>query len=186
MALSNPIAFRPFPVSFWTTVVYLALLIPLIIIHETVPPPPADPTLYAGINLTRSWHDLTVLTRDYHPFNSRSNDKIHDWLLLELDRIAKENAVDDSRVVIFDDTTTNVTTHLARAGAETGTGTYFEGANIMVYIRGTDDPPGSWWEDGSRVYADKIIGKGGVLMNAHYDSWAALCPSLPDLLRLLT
>jgi hypothetical protein len=165
MALSNPIAFKPFAVSFWTTIVYLAILIPLVIVHETVPPPPSNPTLYAGINLTKSWHDLTVLTRDYHPFNSRSNDKIHDWLLLELEEVKKQNGANDSQLVVLDDTSTNIT-----VAESSGVGTYFEGANIIVYIRGKDDPSGQWWEDSTMMYTDKVIGKGGVLMNAHYDS----------------
>ncbi|KAL7625000.1 hypothetical protein AAE478_004214 [Parahypoxylon ruwenzoriense] len=172
MALSNPVAFKPFAVTFWTTVVYLALLVPLVIIHETVPSPPSNPTLYSGINLTKSWLDLTVLSRDYHPFNSRKNDEIHDWLLWELKDIKKRNGVNDSSVVVFEDNASNITTGNSIFGASIPVGTYFEGTNILVYIRGKDDPPGRWWED-ANAYSDKIIGKGGVLMNAHYDSVAS-------------
>ncbi|RYP52523.1 hypothetical protein DL768_002350 [Monosporascus sp. mg162] len=169
MAVSNPIAFRPFAVTFWSTVAYVALLIPLVIIHETVPPPPTDPTPSPGINLTQSWLDLTVLTRHYHPFNSRENDEIHDWLLRRLEDIKEKNAANDSNVVVLEDMVSNVTVTDAASPSDVGSGTYFEGTNIIVYIRGKDDPQGPWWEDG-RMYADKVIGKGGVLMNAHYDS----------------
>ncbi|KAI0376226.1 peptidase family M28 family [Hypomontagnella monticulosa] len=169
MAVSNPVAFKPFAVTFWTTVAYLAILIPLLVIHETVPSPPSNPTLYAGLNLTKSWLDLTRLSRDYHPFNSRQNDEVHDWLLLELEEIKRRNGANDSSVVVLADNNSNITTGNAVFGAAIPTGTYFEGTNIIVYIRGKDDPHGPWWEDG-RVYSDKIIGKGGVLMNAHYDS----------------
>ncbi|KAI0119013.1 peptidase family M28 family [Daldinia grandis] len=169
MALSNPVAFKPFAVTFWTTIAYVALLVPLLIVHETVPPPPSNPILYSGLNLTKSWLDLTVLSRDYHPFNSQKNDEVHDWLLLELDDIKKRNGANDSSMVVFADNISNITTANIVFGASSSTGTYFEGTNVIVYIRGKDDPQGLWWEDDA-VTSDKVIGKGGVLMNAHYDS----------------
>ncbi|KAI1375126.1 peptidase family M28 family [Hypoxylon crocopeplum] len=172
MAVSNPVAFKPFPVTFWTTVAYVALLVPLLVIHETVPPPPSNPTLYSGLNLTKSWLDLTVLSRYYHPFNSRKNDDVHDWLLLELEGIKGRNGANDSSMVVFADDVSNITTANAVFGASSSVGTYFEATNVLVYIRGKDDPQGRWWEDDT-VYSDKIIGKGGVLMNAHYDSVAS-------------
>ncbi|KAI0007371.1 peptidase family M28 family [Xylariaceae sp. FL0662B] len=172
MGVPNPVAFKPLAVTFWTTVVYLAILIPLLVVHETVPPPPSNPTLYSGLNLTKSWLDLTVLSRKYHPFNSRENDEIHDWLLLELEGAKRRNGANDSSMVIFEDTTTNITTSSLVFGAGGSTGTYFESTNIIVYIRGKDDPQGPWWEHG-RISSDKTIGKGGVLMNAHYDSVAS-------------
>ncbi|KAF2969333.1 hypothetical protein GQX73_g4226 [Xylaria multiplex] len=171
MALSNPVAFKPFSVSFWTTVTYLALLIPLIIIHETVPGPPENTTVYHGLNLTKAWLDLTVLSHSYHPFNSRDNDEIHNWLLLELNEIKKRNLAADSDVVVLEDVTSNLTTSGSIWTPNTKSAAYFEGKNIVIYIRGKDDPPGRWWEDVSPGYrVDKVIGKGGVLLNAHYDS----------------
>ncbi|KAI1080691.1 peptidase family M28 family [Whalleya microplaca] len=171
MGVPNPVAFKPLAVTFWTTVVYLAIIIPLIVVQETVPPPPSNPTLYAGLNLTKSWLDLTEISRKYHPFNSRENDRIHDWLLLELEGVKRRNGANDSSVVIFNDANNNITTTSSVFGTGPSTGTYFESANIVVYIRGKDDPPGTWW-DGS-LSEDKIIGNGGVLMNAHYDSVAS-------------
>lgn len=86
----NPIAFRPGPVVFWTTAVYLALLIPLVIINETVPPPPSDiPAV--GLNLTEAWLDLTTLTQAYHPYNSRNNEEVRDWLLLRIQETLDQN-----------------------------------------------------------------------------------------------
>ncbi len=170
MAVPNPVAFRPFAVTFWTTVVYLALLIPLVVIHESVPPPPNDPAPYPGINLTSAWFDLTVLTRYYHPFNSRKNDEVRGWLVQRLEEIKKKNAANDSNVVILEDLVSNVTVADSFPASDVGYATYFEGTNIIVYIRGKDDPQGPWWTDG-QMYADKVIGKGGVLVNAHYDSY---------------
>ncbi|KAI0834730.1 hypothetical protein F5Y06DRAFT_150772 [Hypoxylon sp. FL0890] len=171
MAVANPVAFKPFPVTFWITIAYVALFIPLLVVHGTVPPPPSNPTLYSGLNLTRSWLELTELSREYHPFNSRRNDEIHDWLLLELEEIKRRNRANDSSVVVLADNVSNITTANILFGATSPAATYFEGTNIVVYIRGKDDPQGQWWENGA-VYSDKVIGKGGVLMNAHYDSVA--------------
>lgn len=39
----------------------------------------------------------------------------------------------------------------------------------MVYIRGTSDDDGEWWNP-KYVHTEKAHGKGGVLVNAHYDS----------------
>lgn len=171
MALSNPVAFQPLSVSFWTTITYLALIIPLLVIHETVPSLPGNVTAYHGLNLTKAWLDLTVLTHSYHPFNSRKNDEIHNWLLLELDEIRKRNSASESALVVLEDVASNLTTSGSIWSPSTKTVAYFEGKNIIAYIRGKDDPPGRWWEDGPSGYkVERIIGKGGVLLNAHYDS----------------
>lgn len=90
MRCHNPFAFRPGPVAFWTTAVYLALLIPLIVINERVPPAPAL-TLDRGLNLTEAWLDLSGLARSYHPYNSHENDAVRNWLLLRLSQILDDN-----------------------------------------------------------------------------------------------
>ena len=88
----NPLSFRPGPVAIWTTIVYLALLIPLAIINASVPSPPGEiPT--AGLNLTEAWLDLATLTKGYHPYNSRRNEEIRDWLLLRIQEILDQNHV---------------------------------------------------------------------------------------------
>lgn len=52
---------------------------------------------------------------------------------------------------------------------ESGGAAYFEGANVIVYVRGTEDEEGEWWKkQGSRRTLP--IGGGGVLVNAHFDS----------------
>jgi len=169
MRISNPLGFRPLQVSFWTTIIYIAVLVSLVFVHETVPSPPADTVAYAGLNLTKAWSDLLVLTRAYHPYNSRENDRLHDWLLLELEAIQAKNGAAKSDFVIFDDNVSNVTAYQRTAGSTIGGATYFEGTNIIVYVRGKLDPEGRWWEE-ARSEEVKTIGKGGVLLNAHYDS----------------
>lgn len=74
-------------------------------------------------------------------------------------------------VVVFDDLLSNVTlttTQVNSASKEScGVGTYFEGTNIIVYIRGTDDDEGEWWKKPAIEWSPN---HHGVLVNAHYDS----------------
>ncbi|KAM0327662.1 hypothetical protein ACHAQA_005955 [Verticillium albo-atrum] len=207
MKCHNPFGFRVGPVTFWSIIIYVALLVPLLWIHETVPPAPSSPTPTPGINLTEAWHDLTTITKHYHPYNSRDNERVGDYILERianiLDRkginwtlertgsvpgtktIAPNHEIDASRelssrsssvpaVTVFDDNISNVTwaTDIGMLGDHTaGVGTYFEGTNKLVYIRGTEDEEGEWWRSGKTDV--RVIGKGGVLVNAHYDSVAS-------------
>ena len=175
MQLRNPIAFTPLPVTIITSSVYLLLVIALLVVHLVVPPAPSTATPAAGLNLTEAWLDLQTLTNGFHPYNSRLNDRVRDWLLLRLDDILSDNGVsttsDQAAAVFFSDLTSNVTFSVqgplgaSHSGRESGVGVYFEGTNIIIYIRGSDDDDEDWWTVPRRPY-----GKGGVLVNAHYDS----------------
>lgn len=195
MKCQNPFAFRPGQVTFWTTVVYLAVFIPLIYVHESVPSAPSDRSLFRGLNLTESWRDLQTITARHHPFNSHANEHVREYLLdrskqiLERNKIdyAVENAGDGqdwysdkadegprdaatSRVVLFDDRISNFTM-VRESKFSTASATYFEGNNIIIYIRGTEDQEGDWWRTESGY--DKIHRTGGVLVNCHLDSYVA-------------
>ena len=93
MKWHNPLAFRPAQVTFWTTVVYLALVIPLIFVQEAVPPAPKTPTPFPGVNLNDAWADLTTITRAPHPFNSRFNEDVRAYLLERIHDILNDNGV---------------------------------------------------------------------------------------------
>ncbi|RDL40653.1 Peptide hydrolase [Venustampulla echinocandica] len=200
MKWSAPFSFVPKAVTFITAAVYLAVIIPLIIVHETVPPAPASPTPYAGLNITEAWLDLTQLTDGYHPFNSRRNDEVRDWLLARIGEILSSNGVSwetDGKAdlepsllsnsipqhlrsrsppaaIVFNDVVANYTstalTSIGVTGRRAGISTYFEGNNIIVYIRGTEDEDGQWWEAETSSDTAKVHGKGGVMVNAHFDS----------------
>lgn len=74
-------------------------------------------------------------------------------------------------VTVFNDMLSNVTMLFTGqpASPASSVAAYFEGTNVLVYIRGTLDEPGEWWKKkGSR--RSLPIGRGGVLVNAHYDS----------------
>ncbi|KUJ21238.1 putative zinc metalloprotease [Mollisia scopiformis] len=224
MKCSNPFAFAPMSVTLTTTVVYLAILIPLLVIHETVPPAPTNPTVYRGLNLTEAWLDLDELSNGYHPFNSRRNDDVRNWLLRRIESILHSNGVsflsDDSAntqswdaspsklpleaanldeldlgstdakpastshqdlrtrttdhaAVVFSDLLSNYTstalTSIGVSGRRAGISTYFEGSNIIVYIRGTEDEEGDWWKP-VPPFTPRTFGKGGIMVNAHFDS----------------
>jgi hypothetical protein len=94
MISRNPVAFRPWQVSCWTTLVYFALLGVLVYIHETVPASPSAPDVYRGMNLTQAWVDLQEITRYYHPYNSRDNDRVRRYMLARIQQILENNACD--------------------------------------------------------------------------------------------
>lgn len=172
----NPIAFTSAPVTFFTTVTFAALFTSLLVLNHYVPPPPNNPTPMSGINITEAWHDLQHLSNGFHPYNSRRNNEIRNWLLQRIDEILTRNGVADytlsngvaaglkeknSAVHVYNDLTSNLTF----GSQDSALSIVYSGENIMAYIRGTEDDDGMWWED-----PKKNDGKGGVLVNAHYDS----------------
>lgn len=175
MKFRNPIAFTPLPVTIITSLVYLLLIAVLLVVHLVVPSAPTTATPAAGVNLTEAWQDLQTLTTGFHPYNSRLNDWVRNWLLSRLEHILKENGVstasDHAKAVVFSDLTSNVTFAIkwplgtSSSDKESNIGTYFEGTNIIVYIRGSEDDGDDWWTVPRTPH-----GKGGVLVNAHYDS----------------
>ncbi|MCJ1451663.1 hypothetical protein MMC28_002003 [Mycoblastus sanguinarius] len=177
----NPIAFTPLPVTILTSVVYVALTVSLLVVHYVVPEALSN---LAGTNLTEAWLDLQTLTNGFHPYNSRRNDCIRDWLLRRIEAITEENGASLSSysvfrsdlgsisrnqkgapVFLFSDTLSNVSFSEGSANGLAGTSIYFEGTNIIVYIRGSEDDPEDWFLKDKRPQ-----GTGGVLVNAHYDS----------------
>jgi hypothetical protein len=161
----NPLAFSPGPVSLFTVVVYLALVIPVIVIHNVVPPAPR--TSPPGLDLPQAWSDLQFLSGGFHPYNSHRNDEVHAWLLRRINEIVHttENAYEKTPdVFVFDDNRSNLTFPASLYG-NTDTAVYFEGTNIIVYIRGEEDDEDNWWEVPGREPVSK-----GALVNAHYDS----------------
>lgn len=93
MASFNPFAFRPWPVFFWTTAIYLALIVPLLYVHETVPAAPKTKALPAGVNLTESWIDLQRITANFHPYNSHANDDVRSYLVSRSKQILDQNKI---------------------------------------------------------------------------------------------
>ena len=171
----NPFAFTPLPVTLLTTIVFCAVLISVLVVHHIVPPAPDASVPLAGINLTEAWLDLKFLSNGYHPYNSRRNDVVRNWLLQRIDEVLIENnssyaicdgssftdpSYDKADVVVFNDLRSNLS-FAANLFGSTGISHSFEGTNIIVYIRGSEDGEHDWRSS---------QGRGGVLVNAHYDS----------------
>ncbi|KAJ4302080.1 hypothetical protein N0V88_002216 [Collariella sp. IMI 366227] len=180
----NPFSFRPGQVTFWTTVTYLALLIPIIVINEQTPPAPSNEAPVEGVNFTQAWLDLTTITKGYHPYNSRYNDELREYFLQRIHTILDDNRVTwmtdgaetdntDAAVTVFDDMTSNCTFLMASGVVPNPTtpqvAAYFEGTNILVYIRGKQDDEGNWWKTAGAHDTNRNE-KGLTLVNAHYDS----------------
>lgn len=176
----NPLNFGPLPVTIITVAVYIALFTGLLYTHLIVPSPPEDPTSVKGINITEAWSDLQKLTEGYHPYNSRQSDVVREWLLTRINDILEGNKVrfetkgaisqawkpstwktNAAPVTIYNDLVSNAT-YASAAGNEA---VYFEGTNLIVYIRGSEDGENDWW-----TVKDSSKGPRGVLVNAHYDS----------------
>lgn len=168
----NPFGFSPYVVTFFSVLVYTGLLVALVVTHHVLPPAPSTrtPNHWPGVNITEAWHDLERISSDFHPFNSRSNVAVRKWLLARIGNILDTNKVEwkeatqdnksASPVTVFAKDMSNVTYTDPR-----GYTVYFEGNNLMVYVRGADDPLDDWWLN-STTYS----GPGGVLVNAHFDS----------------
>jgi hypothetical protein len=168
----NPFGFGPYVVTFFTTVIYAGLFAALIVTHHVVPPSPSTPTPHAwpGVNITQAWNDLERLSSAYHPFNSKDNVAVRNWLLARVGSILDANKVEWKEaaehtksalpVTVFDRDTSNLTYTDSR-----GYTVYYESDNIMVYVRGAEDSEGEWW-----LNKTTYDGPGGVLVNAHFDS----------------
>ena len=160
MARYNPFSFTPRPVIFFTTATYIALFTALLVVHLRVPTYPSKTPV--GTNLTQAWTDLEHITRRFHPYNSHANDDVRKFLRSRIEDMVTSKQLGQDRVQVIDDYVANVTFSSGSASV------YFEGTNIIVAIRGSEDhePLG---EHGSSP-ADRSPDNGGVLVNAHYDS----------------
>lgn len=175
----NPFGFTPWPVTVWTTLILAALLSSLVAVHNTVPPPPKKESPKPGINITQAWLDLQHLTDGFHPYNSHRNNDVRTWLLKRIDEILERNNAsvatalgkgkkgdkkqEDTAVKIYND----LESSLLFSSKDSPITVAFNGENIIVYIRGSDDEEGLWWED---AHEKDTFHKYGVLINAHFDS----------------
>ncbi|KAF2464598.1 endoplasmic reticulum metallopeptidase 1 [Lindgomyces ingoldianus] len=152
----------PLPVIVVTCVTYIALFAALLVVHLSVPHYPASTP--AGINLTQGWLDLETITQRYHPYNSHANDDVRKYLLSRVQDIVASKNLGSDRVYIIDDNVSNVTF------SSSSTTVYFEGTNLIVAIRGSEDKESSWPSSQLPLNSPRTINNGGVLVNAHYDS----------------
>ncbi|KAF2118687.1 endoplasmic reticulum metallopeptidase 1 [Lophiotrema nucula] len=160
--LGNPLAFTPLPVITVTCITYIALFAALLSVHNTVPHYPGSTP--AGINLTQAWVDLETITRRFHPYNSHANDDVRKYLLSRVKSILSSKHIGSDRVDIIDDNVSNVTF------SSGNTTVYFEGTNIIVAVRGSEDKELFYPAKQQPLALIRAAQNGGVLVNAHYDS----------------
>lgn len=165
------------PVTFWTTVAYFVLIVPLLVTHLIVPRAPLPKSLPPGLNLTEAWHDLQFLTAVHRPYNSHRNDEVRQWLVQRIEEVVSDPeagagagaAVGARDVEVFEDNQSKLmfSGHgIGKVAKAPTTGVYYESTNIIVYVRGRADAAGAWWEDAKSRERER----GGVLVNSHYDS----------------
>lgn len=166
--LRNPLAFTPLPVILLTSTTYIALLAALLSIHLSVPKAPSSAnSTPAGTNLTQAWIDLEHITRRFHPYNSHANDDVHAYLLSRIEEIVVAKGLKDiDKIEIIEDNTSNATF------SSRNTTVYFEGTNLIVAIRGSEDKEPFYAADQEphEPIPLRAAKNGGVLVNAHYDS----------------
>jgi hypothetical protein len=161
MARLNPLSFTPGPVVFFVSALYIALFAALLTVHVRVPNYPSKTP--DGINLTQAWSDLEHITREFHPYNSHANDHVRDYLLTRVKDAIAAKKLGSDQVEVIDDNISNAT---FSSGSTT---VYFEGTNIIVTIRGSeDDEP--FHSPQSSPPGERRPDNGAVLVNAHYDS----------------
>ncbi|KAK7954245.1 peptidase family M28 [Apiospora saccharicola] len=161
--VANPLAFRPSQVTVITTVVYIAVIVALLVVQHTVPAPPSE-TPYAGVNITEAWLDLKSSAMATIPIILLKANGVSYGVESAVMRVSAGNT--NAPVIVFNDMTSNLTFSAASGVASTApsVSTYFEGTNIIVYVRGSQDDEGDWWRRAGQPSS------GGSMVNAHYDS----------------
>ena len=119
---------------------------------------------------------MHVATAEVNQFSSTQLDA-KDPVTLPKNLKGLRSRTSPPKVTIFNDLQSNVTFSApgvigsAGLGRRPGQSVYFEGTNIIVYIRGTEDDEIDWWKTDD-FNSNESLKKGGVLVNAHYDRYA--------------
>ncbi|CAG7846906.1 Vacuolar membrane protease {ECO:0000250/UniProtKB:P38244} {ECO:0000305}; AltName: Full=FXNA-related family protease 1 {ECO:0000250/UniProtKB:P38244} [Serendipita indica DSM 11827] len=118
----------------WVTrgvvVLYVFIFLALVRVHEVLPSAPSqENALRQGINLEGAWDDLQVIAQKPHPYNSRENVLVRNYLLDRVKGLARQY----TNIHISDDLVSNTSYVEAQR-----LGYYVEGSNILVKVLGTN------------------------------------------------
>lgn len=81
-----------------TLITYITLFSALLWIDRRPPKVASEHELnHWGVSVNEAWSDLQVLTREFHPYNSRQNDDVRQFLLKRIRGILSDNGVGDFR-----------------------------------------------------------------------------------------
>ncbi|KAI0301738.1 hypothetical protein B0F90DRAFT_1936153 [Multifurca ochricompacta] len=142
--LQSLFSFRTGSTTVFAVLFYFAVFLSLYLTQYGPQVPSLERQHAFGLSVESAYRDLHRIAERPHPYNSRQNDVVHDFLLSRLRGIAKGH----NFVHVDDDTRTNATF------LDGPKAVYFEGKNILVKVDGTDDAA-----EGH-----------GVLFSAHFDS----------------
>lgn len=108
-------------------------------------------TVYPIKYLSNAWMDLQQISKEFHPYFSRANDRVHDYILREVSDITLSS---DHPYLRYDDDVRRVFFQAPDVFTPSITGrvNYFEGNNILAKVQGKD----------------ALL--PAVLLSAHYDS----------------
>ncbi|KAG9221368.1 hypothetical protein CCMSSC00406_0009945 [Pleurotus cornucopiae] len=147
-ALVSLFAFKTVPTTILVLLAYAAVFTSVLITDEL----PNVPKHQNGLNISKAFTDLRVITSHPHPYNSHANDFVRSYILSRVRAIAQ----DHPHVHIDDDNVSN------GSWVSRGYAVYFEGTNILVKIDGSDPT------------------SAGVLFSAHYDSVSTAAGATDD------
>lgn len=134
----------PFSILFIVTYAIVALIATPV---QVLPPPVLQ--VYPEKFLQSSWTDLQEISKEFHPYTSHANDRVHDFILKQVRSIASHSSSisthDDVRSILFEAPDVFNSKLQGRA-------VYYEGNNVLVKIQGND------------------TSLGAVLLSAHFDT----------------
>ncbi|KAH9990656.1 hypothetical protein BJV74DRAFT_421616 [Russula compacta] len=142
--LHSIFSFRTGSTTVLASLFYLAIFISLYITQYGPSVPAIERQHALGLDLPQAFRDLHLIAQRPHPYNSRQNDVVRDFLLERLRGIAKGQ----SFIHVEDDVQTNA------AFLDSTRAVYFQGTNILVKVDGTDN----------------VTENDAVLFSAHFDS----------------
>lgn len=93
-SFKSVLGFRPVPVTILTLITYITLFSALLWVDRRPPKVACRSELdHWGVSVDEAWRDLQVLTREFHPYNSRQNDNVRQFLLDRIREILSDNGV---------------------------------------------------------------------------------------------
>ncbi|CAL9731878.1 vacuolar membrane protease [Monosporozyma unispora] len=120
-----------------------SLLIALLFIYDQIGYkyllPPDDGSIPIRYVLENSWDDLQNITFSYHPYTSRDNERVHDYIWFRVNEITSNIDYAD----LYDDMRNNSNSIFRQQDTFNASSTktrviYFESSNILVKLEGSD------------------------------------------------
>ncbi|CCH62259.1 hypothetical protein TBLA_0G03220 [Henningerozyma blattae CBS 6284] len=153
--------FRKTNISIFLLVTYACIGLIYIYDHTrykiTLPNPLLEPELNSLME--SAWLDLQNVTSTFHPYGSRDNDRVHDYLKFRIQQIVSTNngTKRNSFVEVSDDYSNNLTLLFKQQDTFNATSTksrviYFESSNLLVKLQGKNNS------------------LPGLLISAHFDA----------------